>query len=359
MILRRLANLSPSLVTLHEDGGTMIDFQAVEKNFRDEIGKVNSVEALQQVKARYLGKRGELSGLLQQLGSLPSEERPTFGARANELKRLIEEECHRRSESIRRELIEKKIRSEFLDCTLPGREIRSAALHPLTQVLEEVEEIFGFMGFEIFEGPEIESDYYNFEALNIPQHHPAREMQDTFYISPQPPLKLRGGEEGGILLRTHTSPVQVHVMEREKPPIRMIAPGVVYRRDDDASHSPMFHQVEGLVVGERIRFSDLKGVLTRFLELFFGKREIRFRPSYFPFTEPSAEVDVKWKEGKFLEVLGCGMVHPNVFRAVGYDAKKVTGFAFGMGIERLAMLKHGIPDIRLFYENDLRFLRQF
>lgn len=353
MIRRRLANLSPSLATLHEDGGTMIDFQAVEKNFRDEIGRVTSVEALQQVKSRYLGRKGEVSGLLQQLGSLPPEERPTFGARANQLKQLIEEECHRRSESIRKQLLEKKIRSEFLDCTLPGRAVQSAALHPLTQVLEEVEELFQFMGFEIFEGPEIESDYYNFEALNIPQHHPAREMQDTFYVGENK------SDAAPLLLRTHTSPVQVHVMEKQKPPIRMIAPGVVYRRDDDASHSPMFHQVEGLVVGEGIRFSDLKGVLARFLELFFGKREIRFRPSYFPFTEPSAEVDVKWKEGKFLEVLGCGMVHPNVFRAVGYDAKKVTGFAFGMGIERLAMLKHGIPDIRLFYENDLRFLRQF
>lgn len=366
-----------------------MDLKAVEEKFHQEIQQVQSMQDLLEVKARFLGKKGHLSTLLRELGTLPAEQRPLFGARANELKDRMEAECRSLLERIKTDRQAEQVRSELIDVTLPGRDLAPGRLHPVTQVLEEVEDIFVSLGFDIFEGPEVETDYYNFEALNIPANHPARDMQDTFYLGvaartspPSPPAGPLGlakpdprgsqGDASPLLLRTHTSPVQIHVMESHQPPIRMIAPGVVYRRDSDVSHSPMFHQVEGLVVGHGVRFSDLKGCITRFLGIFFEKPRIRFRPSYFPFTEPSAEVDVWWqqstspegatrapKKGGWLEVMGCGMVHPNLFRQVGYDPKQVTGFAFGLGIERLAMLKLEIPDIRMFFENDLRFLEQF
>ncbi len=360
------------------------DLSLLEARFREEIRAIRSFDDLNQVKARYIGKKGDLTSFLHRLGDLPREERPSAGAEANRLKGRIEEECQRVQESLKKESWQREIVQGRLDVTLPGRLFRPGKPHPITRCLEEVEEIFTSLGFSVFEGPEIETDFYNFEALNIPADHPARDMQDTFYISEGgvPPFRRPDVSEAefasgkpsvgsaspqtqeALLLRTHTSPVQIHVMEKYRPPIRMIAPGVVYRRDSDVSHSPMFHQVEGLVVGgpprcEGIRFSDLKGVLEIFLKTFFGREmRVRFRPSYFPFTEPSAEVDVEWGDRGWLEVVGCGMVHPNVFRKVHYDPKKFSGFAFGMGIERLAMLKWGIPDIRLFFENDLRFLGQ-
>ncbi|MBI2083705.1 MAG: phenylalanine--tRNA ligase subunit alpha [Deltaproteobacteria bacterium] len=334
-----------------------MDLKTVEERFAHEIQNVHSLQELLDVKSQFLGKKGHLSQVLQDLRTLPPEERPVVGSAANKLKDLIENACRERLESLKQEAQEKKIRERMIDVTLPGRTTPAGSLHPISMTLREVEKIFVSMGFSVHEGPEIETDYYNFEALNIPPDHPARDMQDTFYIDNVGATPRAGSP---LLLRTHTSPVQIHVMEKQKPPIRMIAPGVVYRRDSDISHSPMFHQVEGLVVGEGIRFSDLKGTLSYFLDRFFQKKNrIRFRPSYFPFTEPSAEVDVWWEGKGWLEVLGCGMVHPNVFRKVCYDPKKVTGFAFGLGIERLAMLKLRIPDIRMFYENDLRFLEQF
>lgn len=336
----------------------------LESRFFDEIQSVTSEDLLNRLKSQYLGKQGFISEILRNLGQMPPEERPKMGAGANLLKKKIEEECRTALEKIQNLKKEKKIREESVDTSLPGRGLAEGGLHPLTQTLQEVQKIFKEIGFSIFEGPEIETEYYNFEALNIAEDHPARDMQDTFYIS----------QNSNSLLRTHTSPVQAHVMKNYKPPIRMIAPGAVYRRDFDVSHTPMFHQVEGLVVDQDIQFSDLKGTLIYFLQSFFGENlKVRFRSSYFPFTEPSAEADIQCVicQGKghkndvpcrlckttgWLEVMGCGMVHPGVFEKAGYDSKKITGFAFGLGIERLTMLKRGIPDIRLFYQNDLRFL---
>lgn len=340
----------------------------LELRFQKEIKDVRTEEDLQLLKAGYLGKKGHLSSFLRSLGELPPEQRPAAGALANELKTRIEESFRDLLQNLSAQKRERLIQAESVDVTLPGRFAEPGRLHPVTQILGRVEEIFRQIGFAVFEGPEMETDFYNFEALNIPADHPARDMQDTFYISQS------------HLLRTHTSPVQIHVMEKFDPPVRMIAPGAVYRRDSDVTHTPMFHQVEGLVVQEGIRFSDLKGTVYYFLQQFFGEsKKIRFRPSYFPFTEPSAEVDIGCVicggEGKmtagdpcrvckstgWLEVMGCGMVNPAVFEKIGntkYRDNNLSGFAFGMGIERLAMLKFGIPDIRLFFENDLRFLRQ-
>ena len=333
----------------------------LEARFSNELQSVTSEDSLNRLKAQFLGKQGLISEILKGLGQLPPEERPRVGSGANLLKKKIEEECRLTLDKIIQLKKEKKVQEESVDVTLPGRGLAEGSIHPLTQTLYEVQDICEKIGFSVFEGPEIESDYYNFSALNIPENHPARDMQDTFYIN----------AEEGSLLRTHTSPVQVHVMKNHQPPIRMIAPGAVYRRDFDVSHTPMFHQVEGLVVDQNITFSDLKGTLVYFLQTFFGgKLQVRFRSSYFPFTEPSAEVDIECvichgktdscrlcKSTGWLEVMGCGMVHPEVFKKAGY--KNVTGFAFGLGIERLTMLKRGIPDIRLFYQNDLRFLKQF
>jgi phenylalanyl-tRNA synthetase alpha chain len=322
------------------------------------LSSVTDEKELNDLRVKYLGKKGVITLSLKKVGSLSSEERPEFGRQVNEVKKFLEEGIKAKKDELKKKasLDEKK---DFFDPTLPGERPARGTLHPITQVMDEVISIFTFMGFEVAEGPEIESDYYNFEALNIPKDHPARDMQDTFYITDD------------IVLRTHTSPVQIRTMEKESPPIRIIAPGKVYRCDSDISHTPMFHQVEGLFVDEGISFAHLKGILKIFVHEVFGRdTALRFRPSFFPFTEPSAEVDVQCVicKGKgcrlcsnsgWLEILGAGMVDPEVFKSVNYDSEKWTGFAFGMGIERIAMLKYGIDDIRLFFENDLRFLKQF
>ncbi|MDO8462114.1 MAG: phenylalanine--tRNA ligase subunit alpha [Deltaproteobacteria bacterium] len=355
----------------------LTEIEGLEKQFGEEIEKLHHSNEILHLKATYLGKSGHLSSILKKMGGVSAEDRPTIGQKANILKGKIEEECQRLLDSLKRGALSEKTEKEKLDITLPVPEL-VGYLHPISQVRQEVEEIFVGLGFQVHEGQEIESDYYNFEALNIPANHPARDMQDTFYIDVGATLRGCPAKEGGhtgppLLLRTHTSPVQIHVMERQKAPIAMIAPGTVYRRDSDASHTPMFHQVEGLLVDEGVRFSDLKGVLELFVHEFFGKKTIvRFRPSYFPFTEPSAEVDISClfcggtgnncsvcKRSGWLEVMGCGMVSPAVFKKVGYDSRRYSGFAFGMGIERMAMLKFGVNDIRLFFENDMRFLKQF
>jgi phenylalanyl-tRNA synthetase alpha chain len=327
---------------------------------RAEIQRATTRQALEQVRIRYLGKRGVLTQLLRSVPTLPPAERPVVGREANEAKVRIEAELTARLAAV--EGIERRTRlaAERPDLTLPGRRVVAGALHPLTRVHDEIVDIFTGMGFAVAEGPEVELDYYNFEALNIPKDHPARDMQDTFYV---------GGE---VLLRTHTSPVQIRTMERQGPPVRIICPGRVYRRDPfDMTHSPVFHQVEGLAVDRGISMGDLKGTLELFArELFGPDSRIRFRPSFFPFTEPSAEVDVLCfvckgggcrvcKASGWLEILGSGMVHPRILRSMGYDTEEVTGWAFGMGIERIAMLRYGIDDLRLFFENDLRFLAQF
>jgi phenylalanyl-tRNA synthetase alpha chain len=319
------------------------------------------MEALQDVRLKYLGKKGDLTRVLRGMGSLSPEERPRIGQLANEVRLLLEGELEQRLAVLARQEQQRQLATEAVDVTLPGRPATRGHQHPLTTVLLEIERIFTSMGFEVAEGPEVEWDYYNFEALNIPKEHPARDMQDTFYIT------------GDLLLRTHTSPVQVRTMEKMAPrlPVRVIAPGKVYRRDDDATHSPMFHQVEGLLVDQRCTLGDLKGVLLSFARQMFGSdRQIRMRPSFFPFTEPSAEVDISCincgGEGcrvcsgtGWLEILGSGMVHPRVLANAGYDPETAVGFAFGMGVERVAMLKYGINDLRLFFENDVRFLHQF
>ncbi|MBI3080052.1 MAG: phenylalanine--tRNA ligase subunit alpha [candidate division NC10 bacterium] len=315
-------------------------------------------DALEDLRVRYLGRRGSLTAILRGLGDLPPEARPVVGQRANAVKAAIEGALEARRLALRA-AARVGLAADRLDSTLPGRPPMLGGLHPLTATLEDILEIFASLGFAVAEGPEVELDYYNFEALNIPKDHPARDMQDTFYITDE------------VLLRTHTSPVQVRVMEAQPPPVRVVVPGKVYRRDADVTHSPMFHQVEGLLVDEGVTFADLKGTLTAFVRLFFGEAtRLRFRPSFFPFTEPSAEVDISCvicrgagcrvcSQGGWLEILGAGMVDPEVFRFVGYDSERFTGFAFGMGVERIAMLRYGIDDIRLFFENDLRFLEQF
>jgi len=325
------------------------------------LKKAENLEELNELKVKYLGKKGQLTQVLRGMGQLPSEERPIIGQLANEVRDEIETILVEQLSSIKHNEQKEKLNSETIDVTLPGKSFVKGTKHPLTQVIEEAKQIFMGLGFQIAEGPEIETDYYNFEALNLPKDHPARDMQDTFYITPE------------VVLRTHTSPVQVRSMEKLTPeiPVKIICPGKVYRKDDDATHSPMFHQIEGLVIDKGIRMSDLKGVLLVFAQQMFGtERKIRFRPSYFPFTEPSAEVDVSCgicggdgckscSYTGWLEILGSGMVHPNVLKYGGYDPTKVTGFAFGMGVERIAMLKYGITDMRLLFENDIRFLQQF
>lgn len=304
--------------------------------------------ALEQLRVQLLGKKGSLTSLLKQLGSLPPEERRSQGAAINAAKEQVAEALAARREALERDELSARLRSEAVDVTLPGRGEGLRGTHPITRTIERIESIFGALGFTTETGPEIEDDYHNFEALNIPEAHPARAMQDTFYAY--------GGKR---LLRTHTSPVQIRTMRDREPPFRMICPGRVYRVDLDRTHSPMFHQVEGLYVAERVSFSNLKYDLIQFLEAFFEKKvEVRFRPSYFPFTEPSAEVDIRGERG-WMEVLGCGMVHPNVFRAVGIDPERYTGYAFGMGVERFAMLRYGVDDLRDFFANDQRFLAQF
>jgi phenylalanyl-tRNA synthetase alpha chain len=331
----------------------------IVENAREDIARAATARDLDEVRVRYLGKRGVLTQLLRAIPGLSPEERPVVGREANEAKAELETELASRQTVLESAERRARLAADRPDLTLPGRRIVPGGLHPLTQVHDEIVDVFTGMGFAVAEGPEVELDYYNFEALNIPKDHPARDMQDTFYV---------GGE---ILLRTQTSPVQIRTMERQKPPVRIICPGRVYRRDADITHSPVFHQVEGLAVDRGISMADLKGTLELFArELFGPDSRIRFRPSFFPFTEPSAEVDVLCvlckgggcrvcKQSGWLEILGSGMVHPRILRNMGYDTEEVTGWAFGMGIERVAMLRYGIDDIRLFFENDLRFLSQF
>ena len=312
------------------------------------------VARLEQIKAQFLGKNGALATLRKGLASLPAGERPKAGARFNEVKDAIEQHLGARREAIQAEVLATKLKHEKLDVTLPGRDSGKGGLHPVTRTLERVTTLFESMGFDVADGPEIETDYYNFSALNQPEDHPARSMHDTFYLAGE---YLEGETH---LLRTHTSPIQIHYMEENQPPIRIISPGRVYRIDSDATHAPMFHQLEGLWIDETATFADLKGTVREFLRRYFeiDDLEVRFRPSYFPFTEPSAEIDMTFKDG-WLEVGGCGMVHPQVLRNVNIDPNVYQGFAFGMGLDRLAMLRYGVNDLRLFFEGDLRFLRQF
>ncbi len=331
--------------------------EAVEK-----IEKAGSLKELQDIRVEYLGKKGPITEVLKGMGKLPAEERPKMGQLANDVRDAITQKVETKQEKLEREALDAKLSSETIDVTLPGRPVRKGNAHPLTAVVEEIEDLFIGMGFSVAEGPEVETDYYNFEALNLPKNHPARDMQDSFFITED------------ILLRTQTSPVQARTMEKHegRGPVKIISPGKVYRRDtDDATHSHQFMQIEGLYVDKNVRMSDLKGTLTLFAQKLFGaEREIRLRPSFFPFTEPSVEVDVSCfkcngkgcsicKRTGWIEILGAGMVHPNVLEMAGFDSKEYTGFAFGMGPERIAMLKYGIDDIRHFYANDVRFLEQF
>lgn len=337
----------------------MEDLLSLRKTFLEEADTVASLSAIQQLRVKYLGKKGLVTSKLKTLSTISPDLKPAYGKAVNELKNFVEEEIAGRESLLKKEEYKRRILSEAIDITLPGKYTPFGREHPISRVLSEITAIFVSMGFEIEEGPEVELDYYNFEALNMPKNHPARDMQDTFYISED------------VVMRTHTSPVQIRVMEKRKPPLRIIAPGKVYRCDADVSHTPMFHQVEGFMVDTGIAFSDLKGVLQLFIHGIFGPdTPVRFRPSFFPFTEPSAEVDIGCifcagkgcrvcKNTGWLEILGAGMINPSVFEFVGYDPEIYTGFAFGMGVERIAMLKYSIDDIRLFYENDLRFLKQF
>jgi len=337
-----------------------LDLQALTAKAQSDIEAADNLDVLDQIRVSYLGKKGELTSLLKTLGTLPAEERKSAGQDINRAKQDVQQVLEARKASLQAAALQAKLASERIDVTLPGRGQSTGGLHPVTRTMQRIEELFSQLGFAVEQGPEIEDDYHNFEALNIPAHHPARAMHDTFYFDAQ------------TLLRTHTSPVQVRHMETDKPPLRIIAPGRVYRCDSDLTHTPMFHQVEGLLVDRDISFSDLMGTLADFLKHFFedDNLQTRFRPSYFPFTEPSSEVDIQCVmcggEGcrvcghtGWLEILGCGMVHPNVFKAVGIDNEEFTGYAFGMGVERLAMLRYGVNDLRLFFDNDLKFLQQF
>lgn len=333
--------------------------EQMQKDALAALAGVTTEEQLQALKVRFLGKKGELTAIMKGIGTLSVDERPVIGQVVNSVRDCLEESFANRSIALKESLKTARLQSEKLDVTLPGRRSPQGTKHPVTLVVEEICDIFAGLGFLVAEGPEIELDYYNFEALNFPKDHPARDMQDTFFV------------QDNLLLRTHTSPVQIRTMLQQQPPVRIIAPGTVYRCDYDATHSPMFHQIEGLMVDKGITFGDLKGILTIFTNQMFGDDiGVRLRPSFFPFTEPSAEVDIACvicrgkgcrvcKNTGWLEILGAGMVDPEVFRHVGYDAEKVNGFAFGMGIERVAMLKYGISDMRLLFENDVRFLSQF
>jgi len=333
--------------------------QAILGRALAEIARARSTSDLETVRVRVLGRSGELTGLLRSLGSIPASERPRVGQEANRAKGEVERLIAEKADGLKRAERSRALEAERLDLTLPGRRPALGGLHPVTRVQDEIIEIFEGLGFSVAEGPEVETDYYNFSALNFPDDHPARDMQDTFHVGPD------------TLLRTHTSPVQIRTMKSQRAPVRFIFPGKVYRRDADITHSPMFHQVEGLVVDRNVTMADLKATLDLFARQMFGPRSrLRFRPSFFPFTEPSAEADVLCflcggdgcrvcKDSGWLEILGSGMVHPNVLRNVGYDPEEVTGWAFGMGVDRVTMLKYGIDDIRLLFENDLRFLQQF
>ncbi len=337
----------------------MNKLQQLEKNALAELNTALTEEHFLNIKTRYLGRKGLLTGLLRNIAQVPDADKPMFGKLCNELKNSLTAKIDEAVQQHAKRNKEEILLKEKIDVTLPGSSVKCGRVHPVLQIKREICAVFSSFGFSIVEGPEIELEYYNFEALNIPKDHPARDMQDTFYI------------DGNIVLRTHTSPVQVRVMEKVRPPLRILSPGKVYRPDSDVSHTPMFHQIEGLLVDKGVTFGDLKGILTAFLKKIFGSSTtLRFRPSFFPFTEPSAEVDIRCVicKGKgcrvcgqsgWLEILGSGMVDPAVFQNVNYDYEEYTGFAFGLGLERIAMLKYGISDIRLFFENDIRFLKQF
>ena len=337
--------------------------QQLEKLVNDAqqaIHAASDLQSLDEVRVNYLGKKGSITGMMKELGKLPPEQRPEAGQVINRAKQSIQTAIEAKKDTLQNAKLQAQLSSETIDVTMPGRTHGMGGLHPVTRVLYRIEDLFNQLGFEIAEGPEIEDDFHNFEALNIPESHPARAMHDTFYINDK------------LVLRTHTSPVQIRVMQERQPPLKIIAPGRVYRCDSDVTHTPMFHQVEGLMVDKNVSFTDLKAILIDFLQRFFERDDldVRFRPSYFPFTEPSAEADIQCvmcsgsgcrvcKQTGWLEVLGCGMVHPNVFKHVNIDSETYTGFAFGMGVERLAMLRYGVNDLRMFFENDLRFLQQF
>ena len=336
------------------------ELETLIKKAETAVNQAADLRALDEIRVEYLGKTGVITDQLKQLGKLPAEERKTAGAEINKAKQMLQAAIEGRKTVLETAALAERLAAEKIDVSLPGRGEANGGLHPVTRTMQRIQQIFGGAGFEVATGPEIEDDFHNFEALNIPSHHPARAMHDTFYF------------EEGTLLRTHTSPVQIRVMKDAEPPVKVIAPGRVYRCDSDLTHTPMFHQVEGFMVDERVTFADLKGILNAFLHTFFERDDldVRFRPSYFPFTEPSAEVDIQCVmcggEGcrvcshtGWLEVLGCGMIHPEVMKHVGIDSEKYSGYAFGMGVERLAMLRYGVNDLRLFFENDLRFLKQF
>lgn len=325
-----------------------MDLEAIIKEAEISITASDNVPALDEVRVAFLGKKGQLTGLLKGLGQLPAEERPAFGQKINQAKLAIQAKINARSEFLKEQELAQKLSKESIDVTLSGRAANIGGLHPVTRTINRIDAFFSELGFEVKSGPEVEDAFHNFDALNIPAHHPARADHDTFYFNPD------------MMLRTQTSGVQIRTMEVEQPPLRIISPGRVYRNDYDQTHTPMFHQVEGLMVDTNVTFTELKGILHDFLEHFFEESlEVRFRPSYFPFTEPSAEVDVKRRDGKWLEILGCGMVHPNVLKSVGIDSDVYSGFAFGLGVERLTMLRYGVTDLRSFFENDLRLLKQF
>lgn len=337
----------------------MENLEALADEASQKIQAATDPRALDDVRVEYLGKKGSITALLKGLGGLSAEERPKAGAEINRVKALLSDQIQARKTLLEDAAVAEKLGKETIDVSLPGRGVDSGGLHPVTRTIERIEAFFGSIGFESVEGPEIEDDYHNFEALNIPAHHPARAMHDTFYVN------------DATVLRTHTSPVQVRVMENREPPLKVICPGRVYRCDSDLTHTPMFHQVEGLLISEDSSFADLKGLVESFLRAFFEKElAVRFRPSYFPFTEPSAEVDIQCvmcggdgcrvcSQTGWIEIMGCGMVHPKVFESSNIDPDKFSGFAFGMGVERLSMLRYGVNDLRLFFENDLQFLRQF
>lgn len=325
-----------------------MDLEAIIKQAEAHINEAQDATTLDAVRVDYMGKKGQLTDLLKGLGKLSAEERPAAGQKINLAKQQIQKLIQARGEILRDLELNAKLASETIDVTLPGRGDTLGGLHPVTRTINRIESFFKELGFESKSGPEVEDGFHNFDALNIPANHPARADHDTFYFNPD------------VMLRTQTSGVQIRTMEVEKPPLRIISPGRVYRNDYDQTHTPMFHQVEGLMVDKNVSFAELKGILHDFLNNFFeAELQVRFRPSYFPFTEPSAEVDVMGQNGKWLEVLGCGMVHPNVLRSVNIDPEEYTGFAFGMGVERLTMLRYGVNDLRAFFENDLRFLKQF
>lgn len=326
-----------------------IPLDELQAEAHNAIQSCADLATLEAIRVSYLGKKGKITEQLKSLGKLPKDQIPQAGQAINAAKKDIAQLIDSRKSALESEALTEQLIRESVDVTLPGRGQQRGGLHPVSITQNRIQSLFAQLGFEVAEGPEVEDDYHNFEALNIPAHHPARAMHDTFYF------------DSGLLLRTHTSSVQIRHMENNPPPYRIIAPGRVYRCDSDQTHTPMFHQVEGLLVGEGVSFSDLMGHLEAFLQLFFDTEDvsIRFRPSYFPFTEPSTEVDIKIGDGKWLEVLGAGMVHPEVFKSVGLDASKYTGYAFGMGVERFAMLRYGITDLRFLFENDLRFLKQF